>query len=463
VQKKVNLLYVKGMTIKQQAQKVSVCQYVLPRSGTMRVNASVFLSDELYTASEQKMWGQIVNAASQPGITAIYIMPDCHAGFGVPIGTVAVTDGTILQCAAGYDIGCGMALMRVKGARRNAVKGKYERRRWITEVEKRVALGVGTNRPKLMAAYTDELLEDIFRHGSQAVGVDTGKCERSFLPVSSAFDSNKIEKARRNALGQLSSLGGGNHYLELLYDKNDDSVWMMIHTGSRGYGWQTAEHFFFEGARLRGIPSNRREDSWVDVFEPLGQQYIDYHNSAGNYASANRHLICKAVAEATQEVFAADCELFYEISHNLVQQESNGFVHRKGATRAFPVIDGLPLEGAGHPCLIPGSMYEGAAVLTPLPDAAKSGFSVNHGSGRVMGRNEAKKKLSHKQLHIDEKMNTVQRGGIEGIMINTRHTPIDECSEVYKDLDTVLNVLVEEKIAKIDRRLYPIACIKGND
>lgn len=453
------------MSLKYAAQKVGDAHYVLPKTKQMKVDVDVFLSEELYSASEEKTWEQLMNAASYEGVKSVYCMPDCHAGYGVPIGCVLVTDDVIVQSAAGYDISCGVAALKVKGARAGAVKSKYDRRRWITEIEERIALGVGNHRPKLMPVYTDQLLEEVFRHGAQPLGVDASVCEREFLPVSDRFDSKMIEKARRNALEQLGSLGGGNHYLELDCDPADGSLWIFLHTGSRGYGWQTAEYFFKEGALLRGIPLGHRESSWVRTSEELGKKYWDYHNSAGNYASANRHAIALAVKEATQEVFNADCETYYEISHNLVQLEPSGYVHRKGATRAFPVGSGL--RGEGHPILTPGSMYEGAAISRALPGAAKSGYSVNHGSGRVMGRNEAKKKLGHKQQRIDDEMDHVFRtfGGvqIEGVMINSRHVPLDECGEVYKSLDEVLYTLKTEGIVNVEHRLYPIACVKGND
>jgi tRNA-splicing ligase RtcB len=112
-------------------------------------------------------------------------------------------------------------------------------------------------------------------------------------------------------------------------------------------------------------------------------------------------------------------------------------------------------------------MYEGAAILFPGAEAAKSACSVNHGSGRIMARGEAKRKLEHKQQFIDDQMNTVQRTfdrvPIEGIISNHRHIPLDECGHVYKDLDTVLKVLEEEKIATVAHRLYPVANVKGAD
>jgi tRNA-splicing ligase RtcB len=279
---------------------------------------------------------------------------------------------------------------------------------------------------------------------------------------------------------QLGSVGGGNHFVEMQCDRDTGEVYIMVHCGSRGYGWQVANHFFFEGAKLRGLPKNRRDDSWLYADEPLGKEYWAYHNSAANFAVANRHIIVNGVREATQEVFGSDVNVYYEISHNLVQEETlvlpdgttkKGFVHRKGATRAFPAghpdLVGTPWETTGHPCLIPGSMFEGAAILFPQAGAYKTACSVNHGSGRIMARGEAKRKLEHKQLRIDDEMANVKRvfAGvpIEGIMINGRHVPLDECNGCYKDLDPVLQVLEDEGIAKVAHRLYPLCNIKGAD
>jgi tRNA-splicing ligase RtcB len=184
--------------------------------------------------------------------------------------------------------------------------------------------------------------------------------------------------------------------------------------------------------------------------------------------------------EALFEVFGAHSEVYYEISHNLVQEETlvlpdgtikRGFVHRKGATRAFPAghpdLIGTGWERTGHPCLIPGSMFQGAAILFAGPGAAKSAFSVNHGSGRQMARGAAKRSLEAKQNQIDREMHEVERdfAGVKimGIAANTKHTPLDECDRVYKDLDEVLAVLEAEGIARVAHRLFPVANIKGMD
>jgi len=467
------------MSLKHTVEKVSENHYVLPKTGEMKVEAHAFLSEALFASAEDQVWDQIAHGASYEGVVGAYLMPDTHTGYGVPVGSVVVTDGTIIQGGSGYDISCGVVYMKAD-LNAGAVKSKYERQRWVREVERRIATGKGHHRPELMPKFGQDEADEILRFGAKAIGVDAEKCERQFIPVAEGTDLRKIGKAYGSVLGQLGSVGGGNHFVEMQCDAASGEVYVMVHCGSRGYGWQTANHFFYEGARLRGLPSNRREDSWLRADEPLGKEYWSHHNSAANFAVANRHIIVRGIREALQEVFGADASVYYEISHNLVQQESlvlpdgttkKGFVHRKGATRAFPAghpdLAGTRWEATGHPCLIPGSMFTGAAILFPEEGAHKSACSVNHGSGRVMARGKAKRQLEHKQQRIDEEMATVLRTfngvGIEGIVTNSRHVPLDECAHVYKDLDEVLRVLEAEGIARVDKRLYPIANIKGAD
>lgn len=467
------------MSFKYQAQRVSENHYVLPKCGTMRVEAHAFLSDGLYAASEENVWQQIATGASYEGVIGAYLMPDCHSGYGVPVGSVVVTDDTVIQGGSGYDISCGVLYMKAN-MRAASVKSRHRREKWVEEVEKRVATGVGSHRPSLMRKVSSRQADDVLRYGAKALGVREEVCERQFIPIPDDTDLTHIERAYSKVTDQLGSVGGGNHFIEMQVDRDDGSVWIMVHCGSRGYGWQTANHFFYEGAKLRGLRSNRREESWLGIDEPLGKEYWAYHNSAANFAVANRHMIVEGVREATQEVFNADLEVYYEISHNLVQRETlvlpdgthqKGFVHRKGATRAFPAghpdLVGTAWEKTGHPCLIPGSMYEGAAILFPGSGAYKSACSVNHGSGRLLARGEAKRKLGPRQAHIDREMATIQRTfngvQIEGIVGNHKKTPLDECGHVYKDLDSVLAVLEAEDIARVEHRLYPVANLKGTD
>jgi tRNA-splicing ligase RtcB len=407
-------------------------------------------------------------------------MPDTHVGYGIPVGGVLVTDETIVQAGSGYDISCGVVSMKVPTLHAEAVVDPARRRRWVREVEQRVATGLGSHRPGKAPKVTQRLVDDVLLHGAKALEVSADLCERQFIPVDDGFDPREVTRAYDKAAGQLGSVGGGNHFIEMQVDQTSGEVWIMVHCGSRGYGWQTANHFFHAGAEKRGLSRGHREESWLHRDEPLGKLYWAHHNSAANYAVANRHLIVHGIREATQDVFDADVEVFYEISHNLVQEETlvlpdgsttRGFVHRKGATRAFPAghpdLVGTPWEKTGHPCLIPGSMLDGAAILFPEPGAYRSACSVNHGSGRDMARGAAKRTLAAHQDEIDREMATIERtlGGVTvtGIVGNTERTPLDECARVYKSLDDVLGVLEGEGIARVAHRLYPVANIKGTD
>lgn len=468
------------MSLKYHAQKIGSNHYVLPKTGSMRTDAHAFFSDALYDATEESMWQQLAAGASYEGVIGAYLMPDAHSGYGVPVGCVIVTDDVIIQAGSGYDISCGVLYMRVPKLHAADIADWERRARWVAAVEERVATGVGSHRPRKMPRFSHRKTNDILRFGAKAIGVSADLCERQYIPVDENADLESIEPAYSKAVPQLGSVGGGNHFIEMQADRDTGDVWVMVHCGSRGYGWQTANHFFYEGAELRGLPKNRREDSWLRVDEELGQRYWAHHNSAANYAVANRHIIVQGVLEALDEVFSATAEVYYEISHNLVQQETlvlpdgstkRGFVHRKGATRAFPAghpdLAGTAWETTGHPCLIPGSMYAGAAILFAQPGASASAFSVNHGSGRLLGRGAAKRQLEASHDAIDREMREVVRrlGGVEvrGIVGNTERTPLDECGHVYKDLDEVLAVLEAEGIAQVAHRLYPVANLKGTD
>ena len=467
------------MSVKYAAQKISDNHWVLPKIGKMNIEVHAYLSQRLYDLSEEMMWQQAMKTAEREYVTGIYLMPDCHFGYGIPVGGVVVTDDVIIQAGSGYDISCGVLYMRTP-LKAQDVASWEKREQWIRKISKHIALGVGSERPEFMPKYAWKEIKDILHHGAKAIGIHADVCERQYIKIDENIDLEKIEKAFNKTQPQLGSVGGGNHFIEMQVDKDDGSVWIMVHCGSRGYGWQTANHFYYEGARLRGLTSNRREESWLYKDEPLGKEYWNYHNSAANYAVANRHIIVKGVQEALRSVFKVEGEVYFEISHNLVQEETlvlpdgstkKGFVHRKGATRAFPAghpdLIGTKWAETGHPCLIPGSMYEGAAILFPKKNAYNTACSVNHGSGRVLGRGEAKRKLKHKQEFIDEQMKNVKRRlgntEIRGIVGNTKKTPLDECGHAYKNLDDVLAVLEAEGIAEVKHRLYPVANLKGMD
>lgn len=468
------------MSFKYHAQKVGPAHYVLAKFGEMKTDIHAFLSESLFESSEDAVWTQAVSNAGRPGAIGMYLMPDTHVGYSIPIGGVLVTEDVIIQAGSGYDISCGVCQLQTNLHAEDVVDFT-KRRAWVNEVEKHIATGYSQNQPAKSKKPTPELIDDILIHGAMALGVDASLCERQFIPIPFDIDVRSVEKAYEKTRKQFGSVGGGNHFVEMQVDEKDGSVWLMVHCGSRGFGYQTAEHFFHRGANLRGLPSNRREESWLRADEPLGREYWAHHNAAANYAIANRWRIVTALQEATATIFPnAVLKPYYEISHNLVQEETlllpdgttkKGFVHRKGATRAFPTghpdLKGSSWESTGHPCLIPGSMYAGAAILFPLEGAKQSCCSVNHGSGRTMGRMNAKHTLGEHQVEINDEMRHVKRSfagvEVEGIVSNCRNIPLDECAHVYKDLDEVLAVLEVEGIARIDRRLWPVANIKGAD
>lgn len=468
------------MSYRQQVQQVAPNQFALAPVGPMNCEVRAFLSPALFAQTDEALWRQAADSAAYPGAIGMYLMPDTHLGYGIPVGGVLVTEDTIVQAGSGYDISCGVVYLRVPALSARDVAPPKRRRAWIDAVEQRIGTGVGAGRPKHLRRISRHEVEEVFRYGARALGVPAERCERQYIPIPEGIDFRRVRRAYDKSAAQLGSVGGGNHFVELQVDENDGSVWVMIHCGSRGYGWQTANHYFHAGAELRGLPRQRREAAWLRADEPLGREYWAHHNSAANYAVANRHTIVDGVNDALESVFGERGEVWYEISHNLVQEETlvlpdgsrtKGFVHRKGATRAFPAghpdLAGTRWADSGHPCLIPGSMRDGAAILFPLEGAYGAGCSVNHGAGRMMSRSQAKRDLGPQQHNINEEMRTIRRtlGGvpIEGIIGNCRQTPLDECGHVYKDLDAVLKVLTDEGIARVARRLYPVANIKGMD
>ncbi len=298
------------MSFKYQVSKLSDGHYVLPKMGAMRCDLHAFLSDNLYDASEEECWTQGATAASLPGAIGAYLMPDTHVGFGLPVGCVLVTEDTIIQAGSGYDISCGVVYMKVPGLTASNIRSWHKREMWVREVEKRVATGVGSERPKLMPKFSHRRADEILRFGAKALGVKADLCERQYIEIPDEVDLHKIDKAFDKVVPQLGSVGGGNHFIEMQVDRDSGEVFVMVHCGSRGYGWQTANHFFYEGARLRGLPSNRREDSWLRADEALGQEYWAHHNSAANFAVANRHIIVAGIQDALELVFGVRGEVY---------------------------------------------------------------------------------------------------------------------------------------------------------
>ncbi len=446
--------------------------YNLQTEDIGEVPVRLFLTPALLNDAEDILYRQIVNATRFPGVQMVVITPDTHYGYGVPVGCVLTTDadtGAVAMGPVGYDIGCGMMSARSEVEAKRATPEK--RLAFNRAVMERVNMGAGGKSVKLGALAKPEF-NNLVRGGAEyyvekyGASFDRSSAERHRIPVDDDWQIPWGGKGQpERGLNQLGSLGGGNHFIELQRSEQSGTIFVQVHTGSRGFGHGLATNYF-EMARTE------RPDAITDLdlgyFTPDSRHYKDYLNAVaagGNYAILNRLIIFEQVSEAFREVFGDDLDLIYEISHNLVQKEwhpefGEVWVHRKGATRAFPAghpaLKGTKWEETGHPVLIPGSNKDWSYILRPLPGAVNSGYSVNHGAGRRMSRGEATRTLS--QRAIDDEY------AAAGILVNINgRVPLDEAAPCYKSSEEVTAAVIGAGLAEIEHQLWPLASLKGAD
>ena len=423
-----------------------------------RGEVRLFMSEPLFAELEESLGPQLDNARRFPGVLDVVVTPDAHHGYGVPVGCVIATSGTLAMGPVGYDIGCGMAALASDVPREQATPERvadFSRR-----VMQRVGLGAGSRGQPL----TDARFQEVVRGGAEALGERRGSAERDRIPVDDDWEIPKHSRAWRGQ-HQLGSLGGGNHFIELQSD--GARLWVMFHTGSRGFGHGLAEHYFGVAREELGLAKGAMD---LGYFTPQSRHWRSYKNAVaagGNFAIANRLLIGREVGRAFEESFGSAPELVYEISHNLAQQEHHPdlfkrpvWVHRKGATRALPaghpLLAGTRWQDTGHPVLIPGSMGDTSYVLRPLPGAKRSLYSVNHGCGRRMSRTAARRAIP--QHAANRRMREL------GVLVNAgRDVPVDESPDCYKPAEQVIRAVVDAGLARVETRLSPLASIKGND
>jgi tRNA-splicing ligase RtcB len=448
--------------------------FILQTEDTRDVPVRLFLTPALLAETEDTLYQQIVNATRFPGVRLVAVMPDTHYGYGVPVGCVILTDteeGAIAMGPVGFDIGCGMMSARSDVP---AEAATYEQRLAFNRaVMERVEMGVGGRRKRhRLGTLSEREFNHLVRGGAEyyvqhyGATFDRSHAERHRIPVDDAWQVPWGGKGKpERGIAELGSLGGGNHFLELQRCEQTGTLFVQVHTGSRGFGHGLATNYF-ELARAE----RPREITHLDLgyFLPNSPHYRGYLNAvaaAGNYAILNRLIIFEQIAEAFRQVFHAELELIYEISHNLVQREwhpiwGESWVHRKGATRAFPAghpaLAGTEWEQTGHPILIPGSNKDYSYILRPLPGAANSAYSVNHGSGRCMSRGEALRRLS--QQEIDAAYRAA------GILVNAAASvPLDEAAPCYKPAQEVIDAVVAAKLARVEYTLWPLSSLKGID
>ena len=446
--------------------------YVLQTEDTGDVPVRLFLTSKLLKEAEDKLYSQIVNATRFPGTKLVAITPDAHYGYGVPVGCVLLTDageGAIAMGPVGYDIGCG--ILSAKSQVPVAEATPENRLAFNRAVMRRVNFGAGGKSVRLKNLDGREF-DNLIRGGAEyyvekyGAPFDRSRAERHRLPVDDDWKPPLGGKGvPERGIEQLGSLGSGNHFIELQRAEETGTLFVQAHTGSRGWGHGLATNYF-------ELAKHEKPEVITDIdlgyFTPESKHYRGYQNAVaagGNFAIINRLILFEQVAEAFKEVFGGDLELIYEISHNLVQREHHPefgdvWVHRKGATRAFPAghpsLRSTIWEKTGHPVLIPGSNKDWSYILRPQASAVNSGYSVNHGAGRRMSRTAAVKTLNQRQ--IDDEYRAA------GILVNeTGRVPIDESAVCYKSSEEVINAVVGAGLAAVEYSLWPLASLKGDD
>ncbi len=465
---------------------------LLPRRGEMKVDALVYAGESLLIEEEALV--QLESAASVPGVVRALATPDIHVGFGVPIGCVLASRSHLVPAAVGYDINCGMRLLRTP----------FEAREFPLEAVARalgrsVPLGEGKRNLKVSLGALEEVLARGVP-GLRAVAEELGEAFPGWDPQEMERDLPFLEDrgslpgdpgavspaAKERGRFQLGTLGGGNHFLEFqevekVLDAEgarrlgieEGKLTLMIHSGSRGLGHQVASDYM----RLAGAGKGKRAAgpgglAALEAESGRGARYLGAMNAAANFAYANRHVLaCLARREIRLHADpSAELPLVYDVTHNILKKETHGgeilYVHRKGATRAFPagLMKGTPYEDIGQPVTIPGSMGTGSYLLLPGPKAEESLYSVNHGAGRVLSRSAASGRDRRGRVKGTAAVSDEEfRRSMEGILLicEDRRTIKEEAPAAYKDIDEVIRVVAGAGLAKPVARMRPLAVLKG--
>ncbi|MEW6161703.1 MAG: RtcB family protein [Nitrospirota bacterium] len=458
----------------------------------MGVKGIIYVDDLLEKELETQSIDQVANVAILPGIVgASLAMPDIHTGYGFAIGGVAafnLKDGIVSPGGVGYDINCGVRLLR-SNLKKEIVLPRIKE--LVNILYNEIPSGVGS-KGKIRLSPEDE--GRLLIHGArwaveQGLG-DAGDLERieSGGCIDGADPSLISRKAYERGRAQQGTLGSGNHFLEVqyvdeIYDEKaaaglglfNDLITVMIHTGSRGFGHQVCTDFLEIMERAVSkykIELPDKELACAPYESSEAQDYLSAMRAAANYAWANRQCIMHWAKEVFMRVFNISPKelgmtLIYDVAHNIAKIEEHVvnskkmklIVHRKGATRAFP--PGHPelpeiYRALGQPVLIPGDMGRVSFLLLGTEKAMKETFgSTCHGAGRVMSRHQAIRKAKGRAIwrEMEDKGIIVRSAG--------RETLAEEMSEAYKDISNVVDVVHNAGISKKVARLRPIGVIKG--
>jgi tRNA-splicing ligase RtcB len=477
-----------------QLNRIEECLWEIPRQGGMRVPGRIYASDKLMAdLKDDNCLRQVMNVAHLPGIVGYSLaMPDIHWGYGFPIGGVAamsVDDGVISPGGVGYDINCGVRLVKT-GLVFEQIKEKLPR--IVDTLFSLIPSGVGSEGaiPKLAKQDEKRLLRDGARW---AVTEGYGRQDDlSYMEEGGRLataDADLIsDRALERGLKQVGTLGSGNHFLEIgrveeiyLQQTADalglfpDQLVVLIHTGSRGLGYQTCEDslkVMNQAMPKYGITLPDRQLACTPIQSPEGQDYLAAMAAAANYAWANRQVIMSQAEKAFMKALAIGPKelgfsLIYDVCHNIAKLEEHVVdgkkrslcVHRKGATRAFaPGHPQIPAayQKLGQPVLIPGDMGRYSYLLVGTASAMEKTFgSTCHGAGRMMSRAQSKKQSQ--SINIDQEM--ARRGVVA--RYQGRGTMAEEMPHAYKDVADVVETMDQAGISKRVARFRPVGVIKG--
>ncbi|MCX8175687.1 MAG: RtcB family protein [Candidatus Bathyarchaeota archaeon] len=462
----------------------------------MRVLGIVYADEVLLEKmKEDRTLEQCVNVATLPGIYKYSItMPDGHEGYGFPIGGVAATDyddGVISPGGVGYDINCGVRLLRTNLKEKDVHQKLAE---LLDTIFVYVPSGLGSKgkirlSPHELDKPVSEGVEWAIKNGYGWVE-DAEVCEEKGCMT--AADPSKVSMAAKSrGAPQFGSLGSGNHFLEVqkvdkIYDpkaaklfgiEEEGQVTVMIHTGSRGFGHQVCSDYLRimeKAVRKYGIRIPDRELACTPGNSSEAEDYFKAMACAVNYAFTNRQCITHWVRQAFEKVFKTSAdklglELVYDVAHNICKIEEHKvddsgkirkvWVHRKGATRAFPAgHKDIPKKyrEIGQPVLIAGTMGTASWVLLGQPKAMEASFgSTAHGAGRYLSRAAATKRFGGSEVK-----KALER---RGILVRAASMTVvaEEAPEAYKDVDRVAEGSHQIGVATKVARLVPLGCVKG--
>ena len=474
-------------------EKIDDCRWRIPRTGKMRVDGVIYADERLLAdIHKDESLQQVANVAHLPGIQKYSLaMPDIHWGYGFPIGGVAAFDwqeGVISPGGVGYDINCGTRLLRSNLSTQD-LRDKIKD--LVSALYQSIPSGVGSKGALRLS--TQELRQVLKQGSAWAIKNGYGWPE----DLEATEDGGSMEAAdpglvSERALGrgrpQLGTLGSGNHFLEVgfveeVFDAEvarvfglfKDQVTVLIHSGSRGLGYQVCDDFLKkmnERVRQLGWELPDRQLACDLIRSSTGQEYFSAMASAANYAWVNRQMLMHWTREVFERVLKMSpkdlgLHLVYDVCHNIAKREFHAIagerrevcVHRKGATRAFPPGHlALPevYRAVGQPVLIPGDMGRYSYVLAGTERAMEETFgSTCHGAGRRQSRTQAKKASKGRSLHRE-----LEDRGIF-VMAASRGTLGEEAPEAYKDVSQVVEVVHRAGISRRVARLRPWGVVKG--